>query len=243
MATQAAPRLIRTVLELGGNAPFVVLDDADPQRSVDLLAIAKFRNNGQSCIAANQAWVPRRLLDEVVTRFAEAAERLVLGDPLDPTTDLGPLTLPDDPARVAALVDNAETHGAELIRADTPIPSSGSFATPVICVNPGAGAQILTEEIFGPALAIRAYDDVDEAIAATRDSDHGLAGYVVGQDTRRAEQVARHLDVGIVGLNTATPNTPQVPFGGLKLSGIGWEGGRHGLEAFQAPQTLASCPH
>lgn len=112
----------------------------------------------------------------------------------------------------------------------------------MICVDPPATARVCTEEIFGPVLPIRCYDDADEVIAAARDSRYGLAGYVAGRDANRAAAVARALDVGIVGINTASPNTPQIPFGGLKHSGIGYEGGQPGLDAFLAYQTVAAAP-
>lgn len=240
VAAAAAREMKRCVLELGGSAPFVVLDDADPVRAAELLAAAKYRNNGQSCIAANAAWVPRRLLDDVVEAFAAATQRLVLGNPLHETSTLGPLTLPTDPSRIRELVDDADRRGAHIVPADVAVPRTGSFCPPVICVNPPANARVCTEEIFGPFLPIRPYDDVQEVIASTRGSRYGLAAYVTGRDTNRAAAVARALDVGIVGINTATPNTPQVPFGGLKHSGIGYEGGKPGLDAFFTYQTVAT---
>lgn len=239
LAQQAAATMTRTVLELGGNAPFVVLDDADLDRAVETLLIAKYRNNGQSCIAANHAWVPTALRDELVERFASASAGLQLGNPLDESTTLGPLTLPGDPERIEELLLDAEKHGASVLRGVAAVPEVGSFCAPAIVIDAPAGSRILDEEVFGPALAVRSYDSIDTVLAATRDCPHGLAGYVVGQDLARARSVADALDVGIAGVGTATPNTPQIPFGGLKLSGVGYEGGRVGLEAFQTLQTVA----
>jgi succinate-semialdehyde dehydrogenase/glutarate-semialdehyde dehydrogenase len=239
ISAQAAPTMTRCVLELGGNAPFVVLDDADPDQAAELLAGAKYRNNGQSCIAANVAWVPEALLDQVVEGLADRTQALRVGDPLDPQTTLGPLALPTDPARIEELVVDAMRSGAMVVRPSWELPERGSFALPAICVRPGLDARVVTEESFGPVLAVLPYRHVDEVIAHTRANTLGLAGYVVGTDLDRAYDVARRLDVGIVGVNTATPNTPQIPFGGLKASGLGWEGGHHGIDVFRAPQAVA----
>lgn len=239
LAQQAAATMTRTVLELGGNAPFVVLDDADLDHAVETLLIAKYRNNGQSCIAANHVWVPSGLHDELVDRFASASAALQLGNPLDESTTLGPLTLPGDPERVAELLLDAEKRGAVVLRSPASVPEVGSFCAPAIVIDAQPGSRVLDEEVFGPAVAVRRYDSIDVVLAATRDCAHGLAGYVVGQDPTRARVVADALDVGIAGVGTATPNTPQIPFGGLKLSGVGYEGGQVGLEAFQTLQTVA----
>lgn len=235
LATAVAPRFTRSVFELGGNAPFVVLDDADLDLAVDALMVAKYRNNGQSCIAANQVWAPRALADEFANRFSRASERLVLGDPADEATTLGPLALPSDPARVDGLVDSS---GGDVWRAGTPLPGAGHFARPAVSVRPGGDSALVREEIFGPAVSVLEYGALEEVLEAVASSPYGLGGYVVGAP-RRAAGVARALDVGIVGVNTGSPNTPQVPFAGLKDSGIGVEGSHLGLEAFLAPQTVA----
>ncbi|WP_419992677.1 aldehyde dehydrogenase family protein [Streptomyces boninensis] len=235
LAAAVVPRFTRAVFELGGNAPFVVLDDADLDLAVDTLMVAKYRNNGQSCIAANQVWAPRSMADELADRFCRASDRLVLGDPADETTTLGPLALPSDPARVDDLVDSS---GGDVWRAGTPAPQSGHFARPAVSVRPGQDSTLVREEIFGPAVSVLEYDALDDVLEAVTSSPYGLGGYVIGPP-RRAADVARTLDVGIVGVNTGSPNTPQVPFAGLKHSGIGVEGSHLGLEAFLTPQTVA----
>ncbi|WP_255946273.1 aldehyde dehydrogenase family protein [Streptomyces odontomachi] len=239
VAERARHSLTRPVLELGGNAPFVVLDDADPTDAVELINGAKYRNNGQSCIAANTAWVPRRMLDTVVEALLDTAGSLVLGDPLDPATTLGALALPSDPARVDELAEDARRRGATVHRPGPAAPGQGQFARPAIVVDPPRDARVVTEESFAPVLPVLPYDDVTEVIEATRACDLGLAGYVATRDPDRGRRIAAALDVGIAGVNTATPNSPHVPFGGLKLSGLGWEGGQAGLDAFLAPQTIA----
>jgi succinate-semialdehyde dehydrogenase/glutarate-semialdehyde dehydrogenase len=204
-----------------------------------MLMVAKFRNNGQSCIAANHVWVPQDKLTEFADRYTAACQALVLGDPLAPATTLGPLALPGDPARIAALADEAAAQGATVIRTHQAVPGEGHFCAPVICLRPPDEAAIVTGEIFGPAVSIRGYRDVDEVLEATRRLSLGLGGYVAWADSSRTVAVARELDVGIVGVNTATPNTPSVPFGGLKDSGLGWEGSQLGLDAFVIRRTIA----
>lgn len=238
LATQTAANFTRNVLELGGNAPFVVLDDADPDQAAHVLAIAKYRNNGQSCIAAQQVWVPHRLVDAFVNAFVEVTNELVLGDPLDPSTTLGPLALHSDPQRVNEIAQDAAASGATLLTSTSELPMKGYFARPVLAVEPRRDSRAVTEEIFGPMATLHGYQDVSDVINATRAHQHGLGGYVIG-DPIRATAVAQALDVGIVGVNNATPNTPSVPFGGLKHSGLGWEGGHAGLDMFLTQHTTA----
>lgn len=239
IAGQAAAGMKRTVLELGGNAPFVVLPGTDPVSATEQLMVAKYRNNGQSCIAANHVWLPRRRFDDYLDAFLAATDSLVLGDPLEPATTLGPLALPGDPARIDELAAGAEASGARVHRFGGSTPGYGFFAPPVVVVDPGFDSPAVQGESFGPALAVLAYDDLDEVLSATRRLEHGLAGYVSGPDTHRATEFAKRLEVGIVGVNTGTPNTPQVPFAGLKHSGVGCEGGHAGLEEFLCYQTVA----
>src|SRR5579875_454769 len=216
LAHQAATHLIPSVLELGGNAPFLVLDDADLTAAVEMLMVAKYRNNGQSCIAANHVWVPQDKLAEFTGLYTVASEALVLGDPLDEQTTLGPLALPTDPGRIEALAQAAAGQGARIVTTGQAVPGTGHFAAPVLCLDAPDDAAIVTGEIFGPAISIRGYRDVDDVLAATRRLDLGLGGYVAGADTSRTIAVARELDVGIVCVNNGTPNTPSIPFGGLK---------------------------
>jgi succinate-semialdehyde dehydrogenase / glutarate-semialdehyde dehydrogenase len=239
LAHHAATHIIPCVLELGGNAPFLVLDDADLTAAVEMLMVAKYRNNGQSCIAANHVWVPQDQLAEFTDLYTAASQALVLGDPLAAGTTLGPLALRTDADRIAALAEAAAGQGATVARTSQPVPAAGHFCAPLICVDPPDDAAIVTEEIFGPAVSIRGYREVDDVLDATRQLDLGLGGYVAGADSSRTVAVARQLDVGIVGVNTGTPNTPSIPFGGLKHSGLGWEGSQLGLDAFQIRRVIA----
>lgn len=239
VAASTGPRFLPTVLELGGCAPFLVLSDADPASAVTALMVTKFRNNGQSCIAANQILVAREIADGFVDDLVERVRALRVGDPLDASTDVGPMAPPGDPARLSGLVEQAVARGARAIGFSGSLPPTGHYAGPAVLLDVPADAAAFQDEIFGPLAAVRVYDDLDEALALHRATGYGLAGYVCGTEPEVATSVGRRLRAGIVGVNTGTPNHPSVPFGGVGLSGLGYEGGRQGLEAFQAFQTLA----
>ncbi|MBK0419406.1 aldehyde dehydrogenase family protein [Leucobacter sp. CSA1] len=230
---QIAGRFLPAVMELGGNGSLVVLDDADVARTVDTLMIAKFRNNGQSCIAANNVLVPKRLESDFRDALREAVEGLVVGDPREAGTGLGPLAPAGDGPRVSALVEAAVAAGGERLLDEREVPAGGHYAAPQFVFGAPAGSDLVAHEVFGPAAGVVAYDDVEDAIALQRSSGYGLASYVCGGDEERAGAVAARFRAGIVGINTGTPNYPGGPFGGVGLSGLGYEGGRLGLEAHQ----------
>jgi len=240
VARAAGEHLCRAVLELGGNAPAIVLDDADIDDAVSCAVVAKYRNNGQSCIAANQAFVPRRLVADFLDCFAKRSAELVVGDPMEPETGLGPVCLPSDPPRLAEIVAEAASsstlHTGQLPQAAG---SRGFWVAPTWWVQEDPDASVLDQELFGPLLPIVPYDNLDDVLARARRSPVGLAGYVLGSDLERATAVAEALDVGIVGVNTGAPNTPQVPFAPRRDSGLGVEGGYAGLEPFVAWHTVA----
>jgi succinate-semialdehyde dehydrogenase/glutarate-semialdehyde dehydrogenase len=237
IAERAAGTFTRTVLELGGQAPFVMLDDAEPRETLETLTVAKFRNNGQSCIAANRAWVPRASFDDVVAVLARRVEAMAVGDPLDDATELGPLALPGDPARLEGLIGDAASNGAEVVTGTAP--TGGHFMAPALCIDPGPDARLLREEIFGPVLVVSPYDEIDEVVAATNALPHGLAGYVCTADPLLGAEVGARLDIGLLGINTGTPNRVDAPFGGRRDSGWGYEGGPMALDHFLAVQTVA----
>jgi succinate-semialdehyde dehydrogenase/glutarate-semialdehyde dehydrogenase len=222
VAAATGARFLPTVLELGGCAPFIVLEDADPALAVDTLMVAKFRNNGQSCIAANQVMVARRV-----------------SHAFDEGTDVGPMAPAADPTRLGALVASATGSGARAVSSGAGLPTAGHFFAPTLLLDVPPDSPALSQEVFGPLAAVHVYDDLEDALALHRSTGYGLAGYVCGADLDRATAVGRRLHAGVVGVNTGTPNHPAVPFGGVGLSGIGYEGGRQGLGAFQAFQALA----
>ena len=240
VAAQAAPRFLRTVMELGGCAPFVVLPDADPQAAAETLVVAKYRNNGQSCIAANQILVARQVAEDFTEAFVAATRALRVGDPRDAATDVGPLAPAGDPARMAELVEEAVAKGARAVTPDAAAPAVGHYATPTVLLDAPVDSAGMTSEIFGPIAPVHVYDSLDEALKLHYATGYGLAGYVCGTDLEAAHAVADRLRAGIVGINTGTPNTPWVPFGGTGDSGLGYEGGRPGLEAFQTFRSVAS---
>lgn len=239
VASQVTGRFVRTVLELGGAAPFIVLDGADLDAAVECLMLAKLRNNGQSCIAANTAWVPSRSLGELAERLEAACADVAIGDPLDEATGLGPTCMPSDPTRLQALAEDARQSGARVVLGGQIPSGEGFFVAPTLCIEPQTGARLMSEEIFGPLLPLIPYTDLDSAVAHINSSSYGLAGYVFGPDRDTARAVAGRLDVGLVGVNTGSPNTPQVPFAPRSDSGIGVEGGHTGLEQFLMFQAVA----
>jgi len=234
-----AARFTPAVMELGGNASFVVLDDADVQHAVDTLMIAKFRNNGQSCIGANNVLIPRSLEGDFRDALAVTAGKLVVGDPRESTTDLGPLAPAKDPERVASLVRDAIAEGGQPLLELGDLPAAGHYAAPQFVMSASPSSSLVADEVFGPAAGVIVYDDLDEALSLQRSSGYGLASYVCTEDPSRADAVAAELRAGIIGINTATPNYPGAPFGGIGLSGVGYEGGRQGLEAHQHFRMIA----
>jgi succinate-semialdehyde dehydrogenase / glutarate-semialdehyde dehydrogenase len=239
LAARCAESLTPSVLELGGQAPLVVLEDADLDSVVDCFDVAKFRNNGQSCIAANRVWAPRSRFDDVANALARLVEGKAVGHPHDAGTELGPLALPDDPERIDVLLEDAAAHGAQVVRGHAPHPG-GHYAAPAVCVAEGHEPRLMTTEVFGPVAGLTPYDDLGEVVAATAELPHGLAGYVCTRDQIRGVEVLGRLDVGIGGVNTGTPNNVAAPFGGREESGWGYEGGHRGLEAFLQPQLVAA---
>ena len=241
VADAAARRFLPAVLELGGCAPFVVLPDADPERAVEALMVAKFRNNGQSCIAANQVFVAREVAEPVLGLLSERVAALRVGDTMDPDVEVGPLAPAQDPERLEALVTDAAARGATVVRPDSPPPTDGHFFAPALLLHASPESAAMKGEIFGPVLPVHVYDDLEDVLRVHRATGFGLAGYVCGTDERGARTVAGRLNAGIVGINTGTPNTPYVPFGGRSESGLGYEGSREGVEFFQAAQVRATA--
>lgn len=241
LAGQAASRFLPSVLELGGCAPFIVLADADPEHAVEALMVAKFRNNGQSCIAANQVFVAREVSERFIALLTDRVRGLRVGDPLDPDTDIGPLAPQGDPERIEDIVADAVAHGAEVVRPEATVPTSGHYVLPAVLLGASPQSRAMREEVFGPVAPVHVYDDLEEALVLHRATGFGLAGYVCSSDVDAARALGRTLSAGIVGVNTGTPNTPYVPFGGRRESGTGYEGGREGLEFFQAAQVSAAA--
>ena len=225
----AADDIKRVSLELGGNAPFVVLADADLDEAVAGSMIAKFRNGGQSCVAANRFIVEQSIVDSFIARLLPAVQKLVCGRGTDANVDLGPLVDDKSVQKVNKLVDDAIAKGATVVHR---APTTGRLVGPVILRDITPAMDLWHEEIFGPVIAIRTAADADDALAQANDTEYGLVAYVYTRDTARVAWFAESLESGMVGVNTGLVSTAQAPFGGIKHSGIGREGSRHGLDDY-----------
>lgn len=232
--SQASQRVVRPLLELGGNAAFIVCADADVELAVEGAMIAKFRNNGQSCVAANRFYVHRSIYDEFRDRLVARVDAMTVGDPLaDPVPDLGPLIDQERVSAVTTMLDDANARGAVKLTAEHKLHEGGSYLEPSLWESVPEDASLARTEVFGPAAALFGFDTDDEAIARANDTEMGLAGYVYTTSARLAWHYIEQLDVGIVGCNNPVPAAANAPLGGVKQSGLGREGGAHGIEDFQ----------
>lgn len=229
---QAAARIINCSMELGGNAPFVVCEDADIDAAVDGAMIAKMRNGGAACTAANRFFVHRSVAPEFTDKFTARMSALVLGDGLADGTTLGPLVSAAQQARVAGLVGRAVAAGAEVLCGGTVTPAPMHGHTATVLGNVAPDNPVLAEEIFGPVAPIVIVDDIESSMPLFNGVDHGLVSYVYTRDLARGMRIAGALETGMVGLNRGLVSDPAAPFGGVKQSGIGREGAHEGLLEF-----------
>jgi len=232
---QSAKNVTRLSLELGGHAPVFVLEDADLDQAVTMTMAAKYRNTGQSCVAASRVRVASSRYEELCAALADRSSKLRLGR-WDEGADLGPLINDEAVAKVQRHVDDAVVRGAQLLcggKAVSPGPGlAGRFFEATVLAGVDDSMVLCHEETFGPVIAIEPFDDVDEAVAAANASPFGLAAYVAGRDAGRVLDVVEALECGVVGVNDGVPSTPQAPFGGMKLSGIGREGGHWVMDEY-----------
>ncbi|GAA4213404.1 NAD-dependent succinate-semialdehyde dehydrogenase [Actinocatenispora rupis] len=236
---QAAQHVVRTSLELGGNAPFLVFDDADLDAAVDGAMLAKTRNGGEACTAANRLYVQRGVLADFTERFTARMAALRPGRGTDDGVTLGPLIDADAVAKVTRLVDDAVRRGARVVTGGTAPGGPGHFYPPTVLADVPADAEILRTEIFGPVAPIVAFDTEDEAVRLANDTEHGLVSYVYTTDLGRGVRLSERLDTGMIGLNQGLVSNPAAPFGGVKQSGLGREGGRVGIEEFLETRYVA----
>lgn len=222
----------RVSMELGGNAPLLVFDDADLDLAVDGAMAAKFRNAGQTCICANRILVQRGIHDHFVARLRERIAALRVGDGLAEGTLIGPLINQRAVAKVADLVGDALAGGARLLESGTAPAGPGFFHAPTLLTGVSPGMRIFREEIFGPVAAITPFSDEAQAIALANDTDAGLAAYFYTADLGRMWRVSEGLDYGMVGVNETAISSEVIPFGGMKASGMGREGSRHGVDDY-----------
>ncbi len=235
----AAQTVTNCSMKLGGNAPFLVFEDADLDAALDGAFLAKMRNGGEACTAANRFYVHEAVADEFSRRFAERLAGLNVGPGLDEGTDLGPLVNEDTRSKVASLVDDATKTGGRVLTGGHVPDRRGYFYQPTVLDEVPADAGILSEEIFGPVAPIVRFTDQDEAIALANGTEYGLVSYLYTRDLRRALRVAEALEAGMVGVNRGVVSDPAAPFGGVKQSGLGREGAHDGLLEFTETKYIA----
>lgn len=235
----AADRVVNCSMELGGNAPFVVCADADLDAAVAGAMVAKLRNAGQACTAANRFFVHAAVADEFVALLTARFTAQRVGSAADAGTDVGPLIDRRAVDRITTLVDDAVRDGAGLAHDPSATPEHGSFLAPRIVRDVAPDARLATEEIFGPVAPIISWTDETEMVRAANATEFGLAGYVYAGDTQHALTVGQSLQCGMVGVNRGVVSDPAAPFGGTKQSGLGREGSHEGLSAFQETQFLS----
>ncbi|WP_266377756.1 NAD-dependent succinate-semialdehyde dehydrogenase [Streptomyces canus] len=239
LLAQSAEAVVRTSMELGGNAPFIVFEDADLDKAVDGAMLAKMRNMGEACTAANRFFVHHSVAEEFGRRLAERMGALVVGPGTRDGVDVGPLIDRTGRGKVEALVTDAVERGARVLVGGRTPEGPGCFYPPTVLTDVSPESRLMDTEIFGPVAAILTFDDEDEVIRRANDTPWGLVGYVFTEGLDRALRVSERIEVGMVGLNTGLVSNPAAPFGGVKQSGLGREGGRVGIDEFLEYQYLA----
>ena len=236
---QSAEQILRVSMELGGNAPFLVFDDADVDAAVDGAMIAKMRNIGEACTAANRFHVGDRVADEFTTKLAERMRKLKVGRGTEEDVDVGPLIDDDQRGKVRELVEDATGKGAQVVVGGHAVDGAGYFFEPTVLAGVSGEARVLDEEIFGPVAPVATFDDEEAAVAAANDTAYGLVAYVYTSDLKRALRVCEGLQTGMIGLNQGMVSNPAAPFGGVKQSGFGREGGHEGIEEYLETKYVA----
>jgi succinate-semialdehyde dehydrogenase / glutarate-semialdehyde dehydrogenase len=239
LMSQASETLLRLSMELGGNAPFLVFDDADLDAAVDGAVLAKMRNGGEACTAANRFHVHESVAADFSERLARRLGAMKVGRGTETGVELGPLIDAKQRGKVAELVEDALGRGAEPLTGGSPVDGPGYFFQPTVLAGVQEGTQLLTEEIFGPVAPIIAFSDEDEAIHAANATEYGLAAYMFTANFKRAIRVAEALETGMIGLNQGIVSNAAAPFGGIKQSGFGREGGHEGIAEYLETKYIA----
>ncbi|REJ05867.1 NAD-dependent succinate-semialdehyde dehydrogenase [Microbacterium bovistercoris] len=229
---QAAQGVLRVSMELGGNAPFVVFEDADLDKAVDGAMAAKFRNIGQACTAANRFIVHSSVAEEFADRVAERVRAMKIGRGTEDGVTIGPLIDANAVAKADELVRDAVGRGAKVLAGGNALEGEGTFYEPTVVTEVAAGSDILREEIFGPVLAIATFDTEEEGVRLANDTEYGLVSYVYTEDLARGHRMIDALETGMMGLNVGVVSNAAAPFGGVKQSGIGREGGFEGIHEY-----------
>ena len=229
---EAAGTVLRTSMELGGNAPFLVFADCDLDAAIEGALAAKMRNIGQACTSANRFYVHEDLAEEFSARLAERMAAMVVARGTEPASQVGPIIDLRSRARIHDLVREAQGHGAKVLTGGAPVPGPGYFYAPTVLTHVPPHARVLREEIFGPVAPVVTFRDEDEAIALANDTEYGLIAYAYTRDTARTLRLAERLEAGMLGINAGVISNPAAPFGGVKQSGLGREGGAEGIEEY-----------
>ncbi|GGR28146.1 NAD-dependent succinate-semialdehyde dehydrogenase [Deinococcus ruber] len=237
LAAQAAPTLKRVSLELGGHAPYLIFDDADIDQAVLDVIACKFRNAGQTCVCTNRIYVQRGIAEEFTRKLTDAVAALKVGDPLDASTQIGPLVDQQGLDKVQRHVQDALDKGAHVTTGGAV--TDGLYFAPTVLTGVTPDMVLMREETFGPVAPVLIFDTEEEAVQAANDTEYGLAAYLWTQNLGRAFRITEALEYGIVGLNDPVPSTAQVPFGGVKQSGYGREGGPWGIQEYLTTKYLS----
>ena len=236
---QSAEQILKVSMELGGNAPFLVFDDADVDDAVAGAVIAKMRNVGEACTAANRFHVASGVADEFASKLAEKLGAMKVGRGTEEGVEVGPLIDDDQRGIVRDLVADAKSKGASVVVGGSEVDGRGYFFEPTVLADVPSDAQLLRDEIFGPVAPVTSFSDEEEAVAAANRTEYGLVAYVYTSDLKRALRVCEGLHTGMVGLNQGMVSNPAAPFGGVKASGFGREGGREGIEEYLETKYVA----
>jgi succinate-semialdehyde dehydrogenase/glutarate-semialdehyde dehydrogenase len=236
---EAADNVVRPAMELGGNAPFIVFEDADIDAAIEGAMIAKMRNMGEACTAANRFYVHEKVHDEFAKKLTAKMSGLKMGNGLDDGVSLGPLVNKDGLAKVVELVDDAVKKGAKILTGGKAPGGPGFFYPATVLANVSNDAKMLNEEIFGPVASIQTFKSEDEVVTRANDTEYGLVAYLYTKDVGRGMRVSEKLEFGMIGLNRGLVSDPAAPFGGMKQSGIGREGAHEGLMEFLETQYVS----
>ena len=239
LAGLAAKSMIPATMELGGHAPVIVFNDADMDLAVNSLVALKYRNAGQICICPTRFLLQDDIHDEFVARFAEKVNAIRVGNGLDPSSTMGPLAHDRRPQQLAELVDDAVHKGAKVVSGGSSIQREGYFWQPTLLTEVPDDSRIMKEEPFGPVAVTRRFSSFDEAVEQANNTAYGLAGYAFSSNVRTCADLADSVDVGMLGINFTLLTGPETPFGGVKESGYGSEGGIEGLEAYLKTKYVA----
>jgi succinate-semialdehyde dehydrogenase / glutarate-semialdehyde dehydrogenase len=239
LIAQSADNVLKVSMELGGNAPFLIFDDADLDAALEGAMIAKMRNIGEACTSANRFHVADSLADEFAGKLAERMGKLKLGRGTEEGVDIGPLIDDDQRSKVAELVEDAVSKGAKALVGGSAADGAGYFYEPTVLGAVPPEARVLREEIFGPVAPVASFESTEDAIAAANDTEYGLVAYVFTRDLKRALTVCEGLETGMIGLNQGMVSNAGAPFGGVKQSGIGREGGNEGIDEYLETKYVA----